>query len=61
MLIFDRWGNLVYGTKDMNQPWDGKANFGKEPASQDIYIYSIKLIDYKATKHSYKGTVTLIK
>ncbi len=61
MSIFDRWGNLIYRTDDMNKPWNGKANYGNEPAQPDVYIYSIKITDLKLKKYNYKGTVTLIK
>lgn len=61
MAIFDRWGNLIYKTKDINIPWDGRANHGTEVAQNDIYIYSIKLTDFKRQKHVYKGKVTLIR
>ena len=61
MSIFDRWGNLVFFSDDINKPWDGKANRGNEVAQGDVYIYSIKLIDFKKGKHSYKGIVTLVR
>ncbi len=61
MMIFDRWGNLIYFTDDINKPWDGTANHGADIAQQDTYIYTIDLTDIKKKKHSYKGIVTLIK
>ena len=61
MLIFDRWGNMVYKTEDMNKPWDGKANNGNEWAQGDVYVYSIEVTDFKMIKHKYRGTVTLIR
>lgn len=61
MSIFDRWGNLIFKTNDIAKPWDGKSNGGTESSQQDVYVYSIKCIDYMGNKHLYKGTVTLIK
>jgi gliding motility-associated-like protein len=61
MSIFDRWGNLIYQTNDINKPWDGKANHGSNIAQQDVYIYSIKVTDFKNIKHNYRGIVTLVK
>lgn len=61
MMIFDRWGNLVFYSDDLNKPWDGKANFGKQPAQMDVYVYTIKLTDIYHQAHSYKGTVTIVK
>ena len=61
MVIFDRWGNEIYRTKDYNYPWDGTANNGKYMAQQDVYVYLINIRDVKGKDHSYKGIVTLVK
>ncbi|MES2394651.1 MAG: PKD domain-containing protein, partial [Bacteroidota bacterium] len=61
MAIFDRWGNLIYKTDDINKPWDGKANEGKEAAQADVYVYAVKVTDFKMKKHTYKGIVTLVR
>ncbi|MES2285829.1 MAG: PKD domain-containing protein [Bacteroidota bacterium] len=61
MSIFDRWGNLVFFSDDINTPWDGKANHGKDLAQRDVYIYSINVTDIKTIQHAYKGKVTLIR
>ena len=61
MTIFDRWGNLIFFSDDINKPWDGKANHGVEIAQEEVYIYSIKVTDFKRVKHNFKGIVTLVK
>ncbi|MCE9539439.1 MAG: gliding motility-associated C-terminal domain-containing protein [Bacteroidetes bacterium] len=61
MKIFDRWGNLVFVSTDINKPWDGKANYGTELAQMDVYIYLIKLTDIKMNPHKYTGKVTLVR
>ena len=61
MNIFDRWGNLIYKTNSIDKPWYGKANNGNQPAQSDVYIYSIKIIDFQSKKHIYRGTVTTIR
>jgi gliding motility-associated-like protein len=61
MRIFDRWGNLIFVSDDINKEWDGKANHGNEIAEGDVYIYSINITDFKKGKHSYKGIVTIIR
>ena len=61
MSIFDRWGNLIFFTDDINKHWDGKANYGLDIAQQDVYVYSVKIKDYKEKKHTYLGTVTIVK
>ncbi len=61
MTIFDRWGNLIYKTDNINIPWDGKVNHGSEIAQKDVYVYVFKITDFKNRKHNYKGIVTLIR
>jgi gliding motility-associated-like protein len=61
MMIFDRWGNLIYQTVDYNHPWNGIANGGTEIAQRDVYVYVIKVKDIFMNEHKYRGTVTLVK
>ncbi len=61
MLIFDRWGNLIYKTSDLIQGWDGRANGGKNAAQQDVYVWKIKCSDITGNSHHYTGHVTLLR
>jgi gliding motility-associated-like protein len=61
MMIYDRWGNLIYKTETIDKPWDGKANKGTELAQADVYVYAIKVIDFKSIKHYYRGVVTVVR
>lgn len=61
MFIFDRWGDLIYETSDMNTPWDGTANEGSEPAQSDVYVWLLNTTDDVMKKHQYVGQVTLIR
>ncbi|MES2593081.1 MAG: PKD domain-containing protein [Bacteroidota bacterium] len=61
MMIFDRWGNLIFFSEDINKPWNGTADYGSEIAQQDVYVYTIKVTDIKRKKHSYRGIVTLVR
>ncbi len=59
--IFDRWGNQVFNTTDINAGWDGRANNGVDIAQQDVYVWKVQLKDVFGRKHDYIGTVTLVK
>jgi gliding motility-associated-like protein len=59
MRIFDRWGNLVYHTTQVNSGWNGLMKGA--PAKEDVYVYVISATDYHNKSYSYKGTVTLLK
>ena len=39
LLIYNRWGQLIYKTNNQNEGWDGKVN-GK-PCQIDVYVYKI--------------------
>ncbi|MEY4927890.1 MAG: hypothetical protein RI894_2326, partial [Bacteroidota bacterium] len=38
--VFDRWGNLMFETNDINKGWDGTYN-GK-PVNPDVYVYYVE-------------------
>ena len=40
LLIFDRWGNLIFETSNYNEGWDGKLKNGTLLKS-DVYSYKI--------------------
>ena len=61
MLIFDRWGELIYSTNDINLGWDGTVNEGSHLAQQDVYSYQIQIVDVFNQQHQYIGKVTLLK
>lgn len=59
--IFDRWGNMVFNTEDINTGWDGRANNGQDIAQQDVFVWKVRLKDIFGKWHDYIGTVTLVK
>jgi gliding motility-associated-like protein len=59
--IFDRWGNMVFHSGDLDEGWDGKANGGKHVAQEDVYVWKVHLTDIFNKQHNYLGTVTLVK
>lgn len=61
MFIFDRWGNLIFQGNELNDKWDGKANYGVNQAQQDVYVWKVTLTDVFNKIHHYIGTVTLVK
>lgn len=59
LLIFNRWGQLVFQTKDVSRGWDGTYQ-GKEQAV-DAYNFILKgkCVDGQVT--SSQGTITLLR
>lgn len=61
MLIFDRWGNVIFTTTEPMTNWDGRANGGNNIAQGGVYNYKIMILDVLGGDHSYTGRVTLIR
>jgi gliding motility-associated-like protein len=61
MYIYDRWGEMIYQTNDIQKPWDGKVNNSSTTAQQGVYIYLIYVTDIFDNNHEYNGSVTLLK
>lgn len=61
MQIFNRWGELIYETQDLNSGWDGTTKNKTSQALEGVYVYNIKLRDWEGLYHNFTGKVTLIK
>lgn len=61
MSIFNRFGNLIFESRDVNQPWNGY--FKEKPGLPGTYVYMIQYAYYgeKNKVQMKKGTVTLIR
>lgn len=59
MKIYNRWGELVYQTTDVDRGWDGTAN-GK-PASLGTYIHHTMLTDDMGITFVKSGEIVLIR
>jgi gliding motility-associated-like protein len=61
MFIFDRWGEQIFYSDDINKHWDGKAKGGAEVAQQDVYVWKVNVKDIFGKTHNLIGHVTLLK
>jgi len=61
MYIFDRWGEQIFYSDNINKHWDGKAKGGSEIAQQDVYIWKVNVKDVFGKIHNLIGHVTLLK
>ena len=59
MMIYDRWGELVFKTNEVNKGWDGSIKGGKM-AKQDTYVYKIKVKDFKNKKREFVGHINVL-
>ena len=60
MEIYNRWGEKIYYTNEIDQPWNGKVN-EKNEAQPGVYGYKIQVKDDKGKIHYYIGNVALIR
>jgi gliding motility-associated-like protein len=61
LMIFDRWGNFIFYSDDIDKGWDGKTIGSSDIVQHDTYVWKVNLKDIFLKKHSFIGTVTLIK
>lgn len=57
--IYNRFGNLVFKTRDINAGWNGTIK--NIPQATGTYVYSIKMETLSGKKISKKGTFILIR
>jgi gliding motility-associated-like protein len=59
MSIYNRWGELVFSTNDVNQAWDGTFNGKDQPIG--VYIFALQATLNDGTPIDKKGSVTLVR
>jgi gliding motility-associated-like protein len=59
MQIFNRWGELIFSTHDLNDGWDG--TYKGSPVPNGIYAFVIRVTDTLGRKSNDKGSVLLIR
>lgn len=57
--IFDRYGNLLFESQDIEQGWDGTSNGKPLPAGVYVYLIEIERSDQKTLEK--KGSVVLVR
>jgi gliding motility-associated-like protein len=59
LLLYTRWGELIFTTKDLNAGWDGKIN--GELAKPDVYVWKAEGKFTNGRAFELAGDVTLVK
>jgi gliding motility-associated-like protein len=57
--IYNRWGELVFETNDINIGWDGKYN--SKPCDASVFAYYAKVVFTDGSEQIKKGSITLIR
>jgi gliding motility-associated-like protein len=61
LYIFNRWGAVVFKTKDINQGWDGTSLDKMTPAMQGLYTFKLLFNNYNAGLQTKTGTFVLLR
>jgi gliding motility-associated-like protein len=59
MVVYDRWGQEVFRTKNIAEGWDGTIHGVLAPAG--TYVWYISLVDMQKRLQNSKGTLELIR
>ena len=57
--IMDRWGQLIYDSKEYNEGWNGKN--GGFDAPTGSYMYIVQFKDSNEKEYTYRGFITLLR
>jgi gliding motility-associated-like protein len=60
LVVYNRWGQVVFRTRDWRQGWDGRLSGQRQPAA--TYVWMLRYTHRDTKKQvMQKGTVTLIR
>jgi gliding motility-associated-like protein len=59
MIIYDRWGQLLFQTTDSESGWDGRQN--GNILRQGVYTYIVRVTQLNGDIVEQKGTVLLLR
>lgn len=59
LMVFDRWGMLLFQSNDILKGWDG--TYKNSPCQEDVYVWRIIWTDAQNKKHKMMGHVSLIR
>lgn len=59
--IFNRWGDLIFETHDMDEGWTGHINNDLNKAQDGVYSWVVLFKDQRGGKHQREGHVSLLK
>lgn len=57
--VYNRWGNLMFETKNINEGWDG--TYKAEPQQMGVYVYDVQVTTLSGKVVQKTGNVTLLR
>jgi gliding motility-associated-like protein len=59
LIIFNRWGEVIFESNSQENGWDGKMKNGNF-APSGVYTWVLRYSDFSGKKHRQNGSVTLV-
>jgi gliding motility-associated-like protein len=59
LIIYNRWGQMVFRTTDQNVGWDG--SHGGEKYDTDVFAFYLNVVCLNGEKYTKKGNINLIR
>lgn len=61
MDIYNRWGEHLFHTKNMDLGWNGRKNNEGIDLKMGVYVYRITVIDFEGHSHERTGSISLVR
>lgn len=63
MVVYDRWGNLVFESNSLGEPWDGSIKGKNQPAPNGTYVWKVfaNSLAGDLKNYEYTGIINLIR
>lgn len=58
--IFNRWGEIVFETRDVDQAWNGRFDNSGEMSTTGVYFYVLKFNSADGLQSTKRGSITLV-
>lgn len=59
LIIYDRWGHVVFESKEQEREWDGTKDGKNLPSG--VYVYKLNVTDLLGISRTYSGNITLVR
>ncbi len=59
LLIFNRWGELLFSTSSIDNGWNG--TYKGQPAAAGVYVYKVRAESYEKIVHEEVGSISLLR
>ncbi|MFN4124063.1 MAG: gliding motility-associated C-terminal domain-containing protein [Flavobacteriales bacterium] len=61
IMIFNRWGEMMYQSYDIESGWDGRYRIDSGPAPTGVYNYVMTIRTKEKEFFTYRGSITLVR